>query len=90
MDQISAPDETDIGKITVSTEDFLEAAEHLTADDIKLIQSPEILSPLQIEWKKLHDCHGHTPFPDMDRLAECGILPEKFKQLKGQKFLCPS
>ena len=90
MDQILVPDETDIGNIPVSTEDFLEAAEHLTADDIKLIQSPEILSTLQIEWKMLHDRHGHTPFSDMDRLAECGILPGKFKQLKGQKFLCPS
>ena len=90
MDQISAPDETDIGKIPVSTEDFLEAAEHLTADDIKLIQSPEILSPLQIEWKMFHYRHGHTPFRNMNRLAECGILSGKFKQLKGQKFLCRS
>ena len=90
MDQLSTSDETDIGKIPISTEDFLEAAEHLSAEDIKLIQSPETLSPLQIEWKKLHDRHGHTPFTDMDKLAECRILPTKFKQLKGQKFLCPS
>ena len=37
MDHISVPDETNISKIPILTEDFLEAAEHLTADDIRLI-----------------------------------------------------
>ena len=46
MDQISTSDETDIGKIVISTKDFLDVAKHLTLEDIKSIQSLEILSPL--------------------------------------------
>ena len=66
MDQISAPDKTDIRKIPISPQDFLAALKHLSVEDIKKIQSPKILSPLQIKWKKLHDHHGHTSFAEMD------------------------
>ena len=50
----------------------------------------KILTPLQIEWRKLHDLHGHLSFPEMDRLIERGVLPSKFACLRGQHVLCPS
>ena len=62
----------------------------MTSGELELLKHPLPLSPLQREWKVLHDKLGHMSFRDMDKLVHHGCLPKKFISLKGTNILCPS
>ena len=62
----------------------------MNENELKQLQSPPALSEIEIEWKRLHDRHGHIAFPEMDKLVAHGILPKKFEVVKGKCILCPS
>ena len=89
-DQITTEDETDLSDIPVTHHEFLENARYLSEEDLKKIEHPLPLSPIEVEWKRLHDRHGHISFTEMDKLVECGIFPTKFECMKGKSILCPS
>ena len=89
-DSIMALDETDVSQIPYTSEEFLQHAKCLTAEELDLIKRPLPLSPVQREWKVLHDKLGHMSFRDMDKLVTHGCLPQKFKSMKGTTMLYPS
>ena len=90
FDQLATNDETDVGQIPISADELIEQCKHLSVEDIKRLKSPQPLSDLEIAWRKLHDRHGHIPYPEMDRLVEAGILPQRFECLRGKHVFCPS
>ena len=89
-DNIMALDETDVSQVPYTSQEFLQHAKCLTAEELDLLKHPLPLTPLQKEWKVLHDKLGHISFRDMDKLVHHGCLPRKFASLKGTTILCPS
>ena len=89
-DQISADGETDAADIPISPDEFLNNAKYLNEDHLQKLQNPLPLTDLEVEWKKIHDRHGHLPFAEIDKLASCGVFPKKFEVLRGTSILCPS
>ena len=90
IDTIMATDENDVGQLPYSTNEFINHAKCLTADELNLIKNPLPLNKLEREWKVLHDKFGHIPFSDMDKLVDNDVFPSRFKPLKGKPILCPS
>ena len=85
-----AMDETNVSQIPYTYEEFIQNAKCLMAEELELIKHPLPLTPIQREWKVLHDKLGHISFKDMDKLVQHGCLPRKFNSLKGTTILCPS
>ena len=90
VDNILAPDETDLSILPTNVKEFIQHAKCLTQEDVKLLQNPPTLSPIEKEWKAVHDQYGHLPLSIMDKLVENNILPSKFSKMKGKKMICPS
>ena len=59
VDMLQAQDETDVASIPVKAKEFVEHAKYLTEDEIQQIKAPTKLTPLQIEWKQIHNMYGH-------------------------------
>ena len=89
-DQITSEEENDVANIPVSPQEFLQNAKYLNEEHLKQLQNPKQLSEMEIEWKRLHDCHGHLAFSDMDKLTAHGVFPKRFGAMKGKTILCPS
>ena len=51
---------------------------------------PEVLSPLQQEFKSCHDKLSHLHTKSIFRLAKYGFLPSKFLDMKDDVPLCAS
>ena len=90
VNQLTADNETELGQVPVTPEDFIEQARILDESELSLLTNPLPLNNLQIEWKRIHDKFGHLPFAEMDKLVYHGVLPSKFKSLCGKKIICPS
>ena len=89
-DNILSNDETDVSLLPNEAKEFISTARCLTAEEIRMIKEPPVLSNIEKEWKSIHDQYGHLPFASMDKLVTNNILPSKFKTLKGKRFMCPS
>ena len=89
-DNILSKDETDVSILPNDAKDCVHTARCLTAEEIKTIKEPPVLSNLEQEWKSIHNQYGHLPFTSIDKLVTNNILPSKFKVLQGKKFMCPS
>ena len=90
INQLTADNEIELGRIPMTPEDFIVQARILDDSELSLLTNPLPLNNLQIEWKRIHDKFGHLPFAEMDKLVHHGVLPSKFKSLSGTKILCPS
>ena len=89
-DMLQSNDETDLANIPIKPNEFLTHTKCLTQQEILQLQNPTPLSPLEIEWKHIHDMYGHISFATMDKMVLNNMLPLKFKKLKGQAIMCPS
>ena len=89
-DQITSEEENDVANIPVSPQEFLQNATYLNEEHLKQLQNPKQLSEMEIEWKRLHDRHGHLAFSEMDKLAAHGGFSKRFEAMKGKTILCPS
>ena len=89
-ENIMTNDETDISLLPSDVSDFVSHTKCLSAEDMEMICNPQPLTPMQQEWKSIHDQYGHLPFAMMDKLVQNNQLPKKFAALKGKRILCPS
>ena len=62
---LQAQDETELALISVKAKDFVEHANCLTEEEIQQIKAPTQLTPLPIEWKRIHDMYGQISYRDM-------------------------
>ena len=84
-------DSSDPVDIPITKEDFLTQAKELSAEDLEHVMKPSQLSPLETEFMHWHSRLNHLSFSNMHKLAEIGILPGRFKKLKGcTKLKCAS
>ena len=69
---------TYIVSIPISSEDYIKESKNLTQELFENIMFPEVLSPLQQEFKSWHDKLSHLHPKSMFRLAKLGVLPSIF------------
>ena len=72
----------DIGSIPISSEDYINKSKNITQEQIDNIMFPEVLSPLQQEFKFCHYKLSHPHPKSMFRLAKLGFLSLIFLDLK--------
>ena len=82
--------DTDVGTIPVTTDQVLDHLPQLYHEELEALVNPVATDPLVQEFMAWHERVGHLPFSFMFNLAERGIAPTRFLQLKGRKMICPS
>ena len=80
----------DIGSIPIYSEDYINESNNLTQKQIDEIVFPEMLSPLQQEFKYFHYKVYNLRPKSMFRLATIGVLPSIFLYFKDDVPLCSS
>ena len=80
----------DIGYIPVSSEDYINESNNLTQETIENMVFPEVLSPLQQEFKSWHKTLSQLHPKSMFRLVKLGSLQSIFIYLKDYLPLCVS
>ena len=85
-ENIMTNDETDVSLFPNEASDYVRYAKCLSVADMELIRNPQPLTPLQQEWKSIHDQYGHLPFAIMYKLVQNNQLPKKFEKLKGKEY----
>ena len=73
---------TDIGSIPISSEVYIKKSNNLTQEQVDDTMFPEVLSPLQHEFKYLYDELPRLHPKYMFIPAKPGVLPSKFLDLK--------
>ena len=81
---------TDIGYIPISSKYYINESKNLTKEKNDSIMFPEVLTPLQQEFKSCNDKLSHLYPKSMFRLAKFGVLPSIFLKLKDDVPLCAS
>jgi len=61
-DIITSNDETHVSILLEKAQDFVNNSKCLTVEEVQMIRKPPIISPLENEWKVVHDQYGHLPF----------------------------
>ena len=72
----------DIGSITISSEKYINESKILTQEQIENIMFPEVLSPLQQEFKSCYYKLSHLHLKSMFRLETFGVLTSIIPDLK--------
>ena len=80
----------DIGSIRIYPEDCINKSNNLTQEQIEHILFPEVIPPLQQEFKSWHDKLSNLHPKSMFILAKPGVLPSIFLDLKYDVPLCES
>ena len=81
---------SDIGSIRIYSEYYINESNNLTREQIENIIFPEVISPLQQEFKYWNEKLSHLHPKSIFRLAKLGILPSIFIELKYDLRLCAS
>ena len=65
----------DIGSIPISSDDYINESNHIKLEQIDMIMFPEVIPPLQQEFKSWNDKLSHLHPKSMFIIANIVVLP---------------